>query len=230
MGIWRGFLVVFVALGVLSGCATDPTTPLKRKEYTEIGSESIRSILVVPVVNNTVNVDAPDYFLSTVSVPLSEHGYYVYPINLVKRVMEEQGLADANLVHSADPTRLGDLYGADAILYITIENWETTYLLVDSETTVSFNYVLKSGRTGEVLWKKRSTVSHSPEIESDDGDVDGIAGILAYLAFRAIVSSVHKATADYISLAQQANRKAIHDDGQGLPAGPYSLISSSDGE
>ena len=229
MAIWRGFLVVFVALGVLSGCASDPES-LKKKGYTEIQSESIRSILVVPVVNNTVDVDAPDYFLSTVSVPLAEHGFYVFPINLVKRVMEEEGLADANLVHSADPIRLGELYGADAILYITIENWETVYLVVHAETTVSLNYVLKSGKTGEVLWRRRSSVSDSPEIEST-GDDDGVVGVLAGLVVMSIASAVHKATVDYIPLAQQANGKAIRNVRKGgLPSGPYSWATAKDSE
>lgn len=228
MGIWRGFLVVIVALGVLSGCATDPTS-LKKKDYTEIRSESVRSILVLPVVNNTVDVDAPDYFLSTVSVPLAERGYYVYPVNLVKRVMEEQGLADANLVHSADPTRLGELYGADAILYVTIENWETIYLVVHAETTVSFSYVLKSGRTGAELWRKRSTERYSPEVTSSGGDSNNLEGILGYLIVNAVAAAIEKAAPDYIPLAQKANRKAIRHDGNGLPTGPYSWVTTVGG-
>ena len=143
--------------------------------------------------------------------------------------MEEEGLADANLVHSADPTRLGELYGADAILYITIENWETVYLVVHAETTVSLNYVLKSGKTGEVLWRRRSSVSDSPEIEST-GDDDGVVGVLAGLVVMSVASAVHKATADYIPLAQQANRKAIHNDRKGLPSGPYSWATATDSE
>ena len=199
MGIWRGFLVDFVALGVLTGCAGTLDT-FEKKGYTEIKSESIRSILVVPVVNNTVDVDAPDYFLSTVSVPLAEHGYYVFPVILVKRVMEEDGLSDANLVHAADPTRLGELYGADAILYVTIENWETIYLVVHSETTVALSYVLRSGKTGEVLWRRHSKESYSPDIESSGDDTDSVAGVIAYLVVHSVASAIHKATADYIPL------------------------------
>ncbi len=229
MGIWRGFLVAFAVLGLLTGCAADPTS-MKKKGYTEIRSESIRSILVVPVVNNTVAVNAPDYLLSTVAVPLAEHGYYVFPVNLVKRVMEEEGLSDANLVHSADPTRLGELYGADAILYITIENWETTYLVVHAETTVALSYVLKSGKTGKVLWRRRSEKSNSSEIESSGSDTDGVADVIAYLVVNSIASAVHTATADYIPLAQRANEKAIGRNRRGLPTGPHAMVLTAEGE
>jgi hypothetical protein len=48
---------------VLAGCVTAPA----RKDYAELRTESPRSILVVPAVNKSVDVDAPDYFLSTVA-------------------------------------------------------------------------------------------------------------------------------------------------------------------
>ena len=73
-----------------------------------------------------VDVTAPDYFLSTVPIPLAERGYYVFPVNLVKRVLEDDGLSDAVLVHSADPKRLAALFGADAVLYVTIERWDAS--------------------------------------------------------------------------------------------------------
>jgi hypothetical protein len=73
------------------------------------------------VVNKSVDLNAADYFLSTVPIPLAERGYYVFPVNLVKRVLEDDGLADAFLVHSADPARLAALFGADAVLYVAIE-------------------------------------------------------------------------------------------------------------
>jgi hypothetical protein len=212
MGKLHGFLAAFVAFGVLVGCAA---APAEKKDYTKFRSENPRSILVVPVVNNTVNVDAPDYFLSTVSFPIAERGYYIFPINLVKNVMEEEGLSDANLVHSADPARLGELYGADSILYISIENWETTYAVLVATTTVSFEYILKSGKTGEEFWRETSTINYTPQSQSSGG---GLVGLLVVMAINA---AVQKAAPNYMPLARQANGTAVNTVGQGLPAGPY---------
>ena len=135
--------------------------PVEKKDYTQFREENLRSILIVPVVNSSVNVNASNYILSTIATPVAERGYYTFPINLVKQVMEEDGLSDANMVHAADPTRLGELFGADAILYITIEHWETTYFIIGM-TTVSFTYVLKSGRSGEELWRESSKRLFNP--------------------------------------------------------------------
>lgn len=206
----RGYLVAFMAAGLLAGCIVPP----EKKDYTLFRSENPRSILVVPVVNNTVNVEAPDYFLSTVSFPVAERGYYIFPVNLVKRVLEEDGLADASLVHAADPTRLGELFGADGILYISIENWETTYVLVSATTTVSFKYILKSGKTGEELWQESSTVNYTPDSGSGGGGLGALLGMI-------ITAAVQKAAPNYMPLARQANGRAIYTPGQGLPAGPY---------
>ena len=197
---------------ILVGSTVAACAPGVKKDFANFRAENPRSILVLPVVNNTVNVDAPRYFLSTVSVPISERGYYSFPVNVVREVMNEEGLSDANMVHDADPTVLGALFGADAILYITIEKWETQYIVISATTIVSFDYVLKSGRTGEELWREKSTIQYSPQASGG-----GFAGLIA----QAVAAAIQKAAPDYMPLARLANRHAIWVPGTGFPAGPY---------
>jgi hypothetical protein len=180
-----------------------------RKDYTKFIAANPRSILAIPVLNNSVNVDAPDYFLSTLPVPLAERGYYVFPVNLVKRLLEDDGLADAGLVHRADPGRLAALFGADAVLYVTIQKWEATWVLVTTNVTVEFDYVLKEGKTGEILWKDHETMTYS------SGDSGG--GLIGAI----ITAAVAKAAPDYMPLARQANAQAFVYPGPGIPAGPH---------
>ncbi len=194
-----------LALALAAACASAPT-----KDYQKFMAAQPRSILVVPVVNKSVDLTAADYFLSTVPVPLAERGYYVFPVNLVKRMLEDDGLADASLVHGAEPSRLAALFGADAILYITIERWDAKYVLVSTQVTVEFVYTLKDGKTGETLWteKRRSVYA------SDGG---GQGNILAAL----VAAAITKASPNYMPLARQANAAALTYPGPGFPAGPY---------
>jgi hypothetical protein len=210
-------LSAIAVLFLVASCAQGP-----KKDYSAFYSERPRSILIVPVVNNTVDVDAPRYFLATVTVPLAERGYYTFPINLVRGVMDEEGLSDANLVHQADPTVLGAMFGADAILYITIEHWETVYVVLSATTTVSFKYVIKSGRTGETLWQEQSTVQYTPGANSGGG----VAGLVAM----AVAAAIQKVAPNYMPLAKQANLQAIWMQGKGLPAGPYRADYGQDSE
>ena len=204
-------LLLAVGIGLLIGCNPPVSEP---KDYNKFRAENPKSILVVPVVNRTVDVTAPDYFLATISRPIAERGYYIFPVNLVKRVLEDDGLADSNLVHQANPKRLGELFGADTILYITIHKWDAKYAVLSTSVEVEFTYVMKSGKTGEELWKAKEARTYVPENRSSGNP-------LADLVAMAITAGMTKAAPNYIPLAQQANGQAVIRVHQGLPAGPY---------
>jgi hypothetical protein len=161
-----------------------------------------------------VEVNAPDYFLSTIAKPVAERGYYVFPVNLVKQMMEDDGLSDANMVHEADPKRLGELFGADAILYVIIERWDAKYIILTPRVTVEFTYVLKSGHTGEELWRRTAKMVYQPRSNSSGNPI-------ADLIIMAITAAIAKAAPNYIPLTRQANALAVIKPGQGLPAGSY---------
>lgn len=197
--------------GVLSACATLPKT----KDYSALRTEHPRSILVVPTLNNTLNVEAPDYFLSTISRPFGERGYYIFPAYMVKRLLEDDGLSDAGLVHNVDARRLDHLFGCDAVLFITIQEWDSKYVVLATQTTVSFDYALKSCKTGAVLWEDTEKMVYSPQQNHSSGNP------LADLVAQAIIAAVEKAAPNYMPLALQANVAASSTPGRGLPAGPY---------
>jgi hypothetical protein len=203
------FSAALIALAV-SGCAS-----VKPKDYSVFRTEDPRSILVVPVLNNSTSVTAPDYFLSTISRPFAERGYYVFPANMVKGVLEQNGLADAALVHNADPKRLDTLFGCSAVLLITIDRWESQYVVLATTTTVQFDYILKSCKTRTTLWEDKRTMQYSPQANSGSGNP------LADLIAQAIIAAIEKAEPNYMPLTQQANFLAAATAGQGLPAGPY---------
>lgn len=186
----------------------------KKKDYTDLRTEAPRSILVVPAINRSVEVNAPDYFLSTISRPLAERGYYVFPVHLVKRMMEDDGLNDADMVHAGDPQRMGKMFGSDAVMYITIERWDAQYVVFSTTVTVEMNYVLKSATSGQTLWSNTQKLVYQPQNNNSGG---GIAGLIA----QAVVAAIAKAAPNYVPLAQQANALAVSTKGQGLPAGPY---------
>ena len=201
----------------LAGCAAAPP---RRANYTEFRSENPRSILVVPATNDSVNVNAPDYFLATISKPLAERGYYVFPVNMVRSVLSDDGLSDANLVHSGDPRRLGALFGADAVMYISIKRWDARYVVLATRVTVELDYTLKSARTGDELWSDHQTMVYQPQ----NSNAGGLAGLVA----DAIAAAITKAAPNYIPLAQQANTLAIDTIRTGLPAGPYNPLYLKD--
>ncbi|RYG88905.1 MAG: hypothetical protein EON59_02975 [Alphaproteobacteria bacterium] len=205
-----GFAAVCSGLA-LTACVSGPVP----KSYAAMRAESPRSVLVVPALNSTVDVDAADYFVSTISRPVAERGYYVFPAHMIKRMLEDEGLSDAGLVHGADASRLAPLFGCDTVLFVEIKRWDSQYIVISTSTTVEFDYTLKSCRTGATLWSNTQAMTYSPQA-SNSGNP------LADLVVQAIVSAIEKAKPNYIPLTQQANLIATALPGQGLPAGPYS--------
>lgn len=210
--------ILIVAL-VLSACGAQQLNP---KDYTAIRTSNPRSMVIVPVINHSQEVEAADLFLTTLAIPLAERGYYIFPTNMVKHMMEMDGLADAMLVHSADTRMLAGLFGSDTVLYVEILNWKTSYAVVATGVTVEFLYTLKDGRTGDVLWQEQQVYVH--DLSSNSGS------FIADLIVNAISAMASNAKADYTPVAIAANSRALFRVGQGLPFGPYSPNYGTDAE
>ncbi len=209
-GLLRLTMVTALAALVAACGVSGPAS----KDYTAYRAAAPRSIVVVPVINHSQEVEASDLFLSTLAIPLAERGYYVFPINMVKSMMEQDGLADPMLVHSADTTMLAGLFGADAVLYVEILDWRSQYNVLSAAIIVDFLYTLKDGRTGQLLWQEQEKYIHS--------ESGGSGNIFADLIATAITAAVQSTTADYTPMAHAANATALLRDGQGIPRGPYS--------
>lgn len=211
MKLFYPYIILLVVLTALSGCAAP-----NMSTHDKFLSAAPRSILVVPVVNKSVEVTAADYMLSTISIPLAERGFYVFPINLVKRVLEDDGLADSSMVHAAPASKLASLFGADAVLYINIERWDAQYMVFTTTVTVALSYEIRDGKTDEVLWKNKAQIVYQPN-NSGGG---GIGGLIA----NAVTAAVTKAAPNYMPLAHQANAVALNTyPGSGIPFGPYKI-------
>ena len=133
----RIILIVIIFSINAAGCATLPP-----KDYTDFNAADIRSILVVPVVYNSVDVTAPDYFLSTVSIPVAEHGYYVFPVNLIKRTMEDDGLSDANLEAPYKFIGAAALSVLSAITFCTDEDKHASIIFC---APITFVFIVSNG-------------------------------------------------------------------------------------
>lgn len=208
------FLLLPLVCLLMGGCAVQP-----KANYAAFRADDPHSILVVPVINDTVNVPAPDYLLTSISEPIAERGYYVFPVNLVKGVLDSSGLSDANLLRSADPRRLGQMFGADAVLYVTLERWDSRYMVLETTTTVEIKYRLRDTRDGNTIWKNDEKIQYTPQASGG-----GLAGLIA----QAIVAAIQKAAPDYMPLARQANEQAVDTVHVGLPAGPQDAAYRKD--
>ncbi len=193
-------LIILLA-GLLQGCIAPQHANLEA-----FNAHQPRSIVVAPVVNESPEVTANSVFITSITQPLAERGYYVFPVYLTDMILRDLGLVEAGHIHQLPTERFYELFGADAVLLITIKDWSTKYLGLVSSVAVSMEYILKDTKTGEVLWK------------NNQGYVQSSGG--SDLISMAVSAAINALITDYLPLARQANFLAFQPP-KGLPAGPY---------
>ncbi|MCC7406647.1 MAG: DUF799 family lipoprotein [Phycisphaeraceae bacterium] len=201
-------LAVWVMSGV--GCAM-PTA-----DYREFVAHQPRSILVLPPLNNSANVRASDAFLSSVTEPLAECGYYVYPVAVIDRLFKDNGVPTPGDMHSVSLKKIDEIIGPDAVMYITIKKWTTTYLVIDSSTIVEIAYKVVDVRTERVLWQW----SGEARISSSAGQSDIIAMTIS-AAVHAVASAASDGKAER-DAAIMCNAMTFNSPNHGLPRGARS--------
>ena len=202
-------LVVIAVLALLTGCAGQAV----KKDMTAFQAAAPHSILVVPVANKSLDVDAPNYVLATLPVPLAEKGYYVFPVNTAKVVLEQEGFYEGDRIHQEPPAVLAKLFDADAVLYVTINRWDAQYAVLTTVVTVEFEYKLFS-KDGTLIWSEQKVMQYSPQSSNSGG---GIATLIAM----AINAAITRAAPNYMPLARQANAQAFTFGPNAIPDGPY---------
>src|SRR5688572_25248280 len=142
--------------GVLVVLATSGCVTVAPKDYTEYQKRIPRSILVLPPLNETTEVAASYSMLTTTTRPLAEMGYYIFPVAVVDQYMKDNGLTVAGEMHQAPLAKLHEVFGADAVLYIVVEQYGTKYQVITSTTKVHARAKLVDARSGVVLWEGKA--------------------------------------------------------------------------
>lgn len=210
--VTRSFSVILLVLIVfLSGCVTH--SPY---DYSNLIAAKPRSILVIPPMNNSVEVDAPYTYLSTISKPLAEKGYYVFPVAVIDNFLKENGLPSPAEMHSIPLDKIREFIGADAVLYVTIQDWGQKYQVLSSKTVVEADLRLVDARSGVLLWQAKA--------RGERGSNNNNNGLAAALV-GAIIDQVAGSIVDHTpEVSRFANNTAINSQSRGLLNGPYKPV------
>jgi hypothetical protein len=209
---WKNSACLGLLICLLAACAPKPQ--VLPRYGADVGTPP-RSILVIPVVNTSTEVEAADAFLDTLAIPLAERGYYVFPTNMVKRTMEDDGMGDSDMVHAADTQRLAAIFGADAVLYAKITDWNSRYIVLAASTSVAIQYDLRLGSTGQTIWRQNTNFTHTVGPQNSGG------GIIGAIVAGAVAAAIERAAPSYLPLASLANAQAMLSNQSKLPVGPY---------
>lgn len=193
---------------IFTSCST--IAPLKKSvAYKGMYDEKPTTILLMPPINKSTNVEAKEYFHSTLLVSLANQGFYVIPPFLSMEILKRESAYDAELFLNSSLSKFGEVFGADIALFTIIHKWDKSY----GNVKVEIEYIMKSTKTNEILYTRRGIINYNVS-------VSGTAG--AYGALADLVSTTANTIgAKYVDVAQICNTYTFKD----LPVGKYSPIN-----
>lgn len=206
-------IIALAALLSLTGCVAQ-----KKFDYTAFRNHPPRSIAVIAPLNESTDVNGTYGYLSTVTMPLVERGYYVFPVAMVDQYLKNNGVPTAGEMRQVPLSKYGEILGADAVLDITLKQYGTKYVVIDSVTTVSATGKLTDVKSGTVIWTGDVTVSQGTGGSSGGNPLAALIVTLVKAAVDQIANSVTDHAHD---LSPMANAMLVSNPNTGLLPGPY---------
>ncbi len=203
--------LILLVLTVVS-CGTTQTLG---DAYPNMYEEKPLTIAIMPPINQTTHAEAKDYFYTTMYLPLCEKGYYVYSPYLTMEMFQQESAYDAEMFINGDVTPFRNVLGADAVMFTIIKNWKRNN--IGGKLSVKIEYILKSTKTGEVLYTKEGDVKVDTSTSSSGG---GALGALINLA----ATAINTALTDKVVAGRYCNAYVLAD----MPSGKYSPLFGKD--
>lgn len=176
-------LSALVLITSLSACVSMPPA----HDYTAFKAANPASVIILPPLNNTPEVIAPYSVMTQLATPIAESGFYVFPVAMVNQTFNNNGLTQAADIQAVPTTKLKEIFGADTALYVTIDDYGTSYVVISSETRVTVTASIVDLETGNMLWTGAATASSAEQQNANSG---GLVGMLVQAAVNQIFETV----------------------------------------
>lgn len=211
-------LVIIIPLCLMAFLFVSCASLTKQSQFPGMYDEKPQVMLIMPPINNSNNVEAKDYFYTTMSVPVAEAGYYVLPPAVTMATLQRESAYDSEMFINGDIKKFGKLFGADVAVFTIIKSWQKS--IIGSSVIIEIEYIFKSTKTNEILYHRDA------RIVCDTSVVRGGSSTLAGVLIQATANAIKTAVTDYVDVAIMCNKTALMD----IPYGKYHPDYGADGE
>ncbi len=161
----RHIFILSIILFLPSSCAIK----IPHSNVPDYQDKMPMSIAVLPVQNETTDMDAGGVFRPRLYSIILSKGYATPAVAGIDSLLAQKGIREAGQLGSMTPLEIGELLNVDALLYATVTEWSTTYLVVYSSVKVGARFQLIDARTGGQIWESEHEVAEKKFVlESDD--------------------------------------------------------------
>lgn len=200
----KKILFILTTALLIASCGTSNNVT-RANQYARFYEEKPVTLLVMPPINNSSNVEAKDLLYTSISRPLIEAGYYVISPLLAMDILKAESAYDSELFINAPLSSFQKYFAADAVVFSIIDTWTKAGFGIQTKIT----YIIKSISTGEVLFDR------SCDLYLDLQQASGGSGVSALVSLAA--SAIATATTKHIVAARKANYFIFRD----IPRGKY---------
>lgn len=138
---------------LLSGCIPP--------KYLITNYDPPRTIAVLPLENQTVDLVGAKYVRYLLFKHLPERGYTVIDLTYIDSKLNEVGITDGGQLSIMTSEKIGEIVGAEGLMYGILEEFKFVNVGLYKEKTVKANFKIFSSRTGELLWEDEREESNS---------------------------------------------------------------------
>ena len=217
----KRLLSLLLLVLAVSSCGLSSPNQTRSSLYPGMYEEHPVTLLVMPPINNTANVEAKELLYTSISRPLAEAGYYVIPPTLAMAVLRQESGYDAELFLDRPLRQFHDFFGADAVVFSVIESWAKQGVGINTK----LRYFIKSTLTDEILFDRTCDLFLDLSVHSDRGSSQaGIGSTLLGVLVDLAASALNTAMTDHIEAARKANYYIFQD----LPVGKYDNLYMKD--
>lgn len=207
----RKIIPIIIAIVSLASCTAVKTLG---EQYPGMYEEQPLTIAIMPPINQTTHAEAKEYFYTTMYLPLCEKGYYVYSPYLTMELFQQESAYDAELYLEGDLTPFRTVLNADAAMFTIVKDWRRNNL--GGMLTVKVEYILRSTKTGDTLYKREGEINVDTSISGGSGGLGALVGVIA--------TAINTAATDKVVAGRKCNAFVLSD----MPAGRYSSMYGKD--
>lgn len=197
-----GLAMSLASVIALTGCSTPKPVEI-------VNAETASTVLVVPTINKTTQVNADRLFNSLISMPFAERGYYVYGPETTRMIFEADGLYEPEKVQETPADQLAQLFGSDVVVKVQIHFFDTSYYLLKTRSEIRLTYQVYD-KGGNLLLNFQDDV-----FLDQGGDASSLGGLIA----SAITSAINRAVNNMMPVTDLAAKRMI----RGFGPGPHAI-------
>jgi len=140
----RNILLLIIIISFIFGCGSK----ISRTIIPDYDKKGIRLIALMPITNKTGDAEAAIVLRKAILEKIYFKGYPKIPLNVVDEKIKK-----------IPPKAVGEILGVDAVMYCTLDEWKTSFMLIYAQATVAVSFELRDAKTEEILWKTNYKVA-----------------------------------------------------------------------